>query len=68
MTALGWNHAARIAVRHVSSRLNALTRVPASVKARDRRGIRILVRHAFGRPYFRSRMRSMAETAVTPGE
>ncbi|WP_198415634.1 glycosyltransferase family 2 protein [Cryobacterium sandaracinum] len=68
MTALGWNHAARVAVRHVSSRLNALTRVPASVKAGDVHGLRILVNHAFGRPYLRSGIRSAAPRAVTPGE
>ena len=68
MTALGWNRAARVAVRHVSSRLNALTRVPASVKAGDGRGVRILVLHAFGRPYFRAGVRSAAPSAVTPGE
>lgn len=52
MAELGWNRAAGVAVRHVSSRLNALTRVPASVRAGDRRGIRILVGHALGRPFF----------------
>lgn len=68
MAALGWNRAAGVAVRHVSSRLNALTRLPSSVKARDGRGLRTLMRHAFGRPYFRSGIRCAVPTAVTPDE
>jgi glycosyltransferase involved in cell wall biosynthesis len=50
MRVLGWNRAARIARWHFSSRLNALTRVPASVKASDRDGVSLLVRYAFRLP------------------
>lgn len=44
----GWRRAARAARFHLSSRINALTRVPGSVRARDTAGTRALVRHAFG--------------------
>jgi glycosyltransferase involved in cell wall biosynthesis len=44
--ARGWTRAARIARLHVSSRLHALARLPGTLKARDLRGARELVRHA----------------------
>lgn len=44
----GWRRAARIAHRHTSSRLNALTLLPAAVRKGHRRGMRTLARHAFG--------------------
>ena len=46
MTALGWKRAARVASRHYSSRLNAVTRIPASITAKDRQGTRALLGHA----------------------
>jgi Predicted glycosyltransferases len=46
--ALGWRRARRVALRHSSSRLNALTRLPAAIAARDGRGLGLLMRHAFG--------------------
>lgn len=47
MRALGWRRAAGAATRHVSSRLNAVTRMPAALRARDGRGIRSLLGHVF---------------------
>lgn len=44
----GWPHAARTARWHISSRINAITRLPEAVSARHRAGIRILARHALG--------------------
>ncbi|MDY7542789.1 glycosyltransferase family 2 protein [Cryobacterium sp. 5B3] len=49
MTALHWSKAARIARRHLSSRLNALTRLPSSIGAGDRNGTALLLRHVIGR-------------------
>ena len=46
--ARGWHKAARSARFHVSSRINALTRVPSAFAARDQAGARALVGHAFG--------------------
>lgn len=43
---LGWTAAARAAHHHWSSRLNAVTRMPSALAARDRDGARILWRHA----------------------
>jgi glycosyltransferase involved in cell wall biosynthesis len=43
---LGWRRARRIARHHWSSRLNAITRLPAAIASRDAAGIRELVRHA----------------------
>lgn len=43
----GWSHAAGIASAHLSSRLNALTRVPSALRSRDVRGVQVLLRHAF---------------------
>lgn len=48
MSEIGWTEAQRRARRHTSSRLNALTKIPAAVLARDGRGTRMLVRHVFG--------------------
>ncbi|MDQ4105212.1 MAG: hypothetical protein M3186_16430, partial [Actinomycetota bacterium] len=48
MESRGWTRAARIAHRHVSSRLNALTLLPTAVRMRHRSGTRRLARHAFG--------------------
>lgn len=44
----GWKRATRAARLHLSSRMNALTRIPDAVRARRSDGIRILVRHALG--------------------
>lgn len=43
---LGWVRARRAARRHASSRLNALSRLPSAVAARDFRGAELLARHA----------------------
>lgn len=48
MESRGWHQAARIARRHTSSRLNALTLMPTAVRNRHRSGMRALARHAFG--------------------
>jgi glycosyltransferase involved in cell wall biosynthesis len=45
---LGWHRAARIARRHVPSRLNALSEMPAAMRSGDSDGRRALLRHAFG--------------------
>ncbi|TDQ02871.1 glycosyltransferase involved in cell wall biosynthesis [Leifsonia sp. 115AMFTsu3.1] len=42
---LGWRRAARVAVAHWTSRLNAVTKVPATVANRDRAGMRALRHH-----------------------
>jgi glycosyltransferase involved in cell wall biosynthesis len=47
-SARGWKRAAATAQMHVSSRINALTRIPDAVKVRQGAGIRLLVRHAIG--------------------
>ncbi|NUR26110.1 MAG: glycosyltransferase [Catenulispora sp.] len=47
MTALGWPRAAKAARRYTSSRLHALTLMPAALKARSGPGVRNLARHAF---------------------
>jgi glycosyltransferase involved in cell wall biosynthesis len=46
--ALGWTGAARAARSHISSRLHAMTELPAAVKARNPIGVRALLRHATG--------------------
>ncbi|MGH3898540.1 MAG: glycosyltransferase family 2 protein [Pseudonocardiaceae bacterium] len=48
MQSRGWHRAARIARRHTSSRLNALTLLPTAARKRHRSGMRALARHAFG--------------------
>ena len=45
---LGWRRAARAARRHLSSRLNALSELPAALRTGDVAGRRALTRHAFG--------------------
>ncbi|HEX5405438.1 MAG TPA: glycosyltransferase [Pseudonocardiaceae bacterium] len=44
----GWDRAARVAHHHVSSRLHALTLLPAAMLGGQRNGARMLARHAFG--------------------
>lgn len=44
----GWHQAARVARRYVSSRLHAITLLPAAIKGRQAEGVRTLSRHAFG--------------------
>ncbi len=48
MTARGWPRAGRAARRHLSSRLNALIRLPAAARSGGAGGVRTLARHAFG--------------------
>jgi hypothetical protein len=50
LSALGWSRAARAARHHVSSRLHALTYLPAAVRRRHVTGIRNLSTHVLGRP------------------
>jgi glycosyltransferase involved in cell wall biosynthesis len=45
---LGWKHAQRAARWYLSSRLNALTRVPLAIRQRNPRGVRALVTHSLG--------------------
>lgn len=45
--ARGWTRAARAAKWHLSSRINAATKLPSAVIARDGRSLRTLARHAF---------------------
>ena len=45
----GWTDAARAARIHLSSRINALTRMPSAIRARDRAGLAVLARHVFRR-------------------
>ncbi|GAA3439615.1 glycosyltransferase family 2 protein [Kutzneria kofuensis] len=44
----GWPRAAKAARAHLSSRLHALTVLPAVLKQRNAAGVKTLVRHAFG--------------------
>jgi glycosyltransferase involved in cell wall biosynthesis len=44
----GWKRAARAGHWRVSSRLNALSRVPSAARAKDAAGTRSLLAHAFG--------------------
>lgn len=46
---LGWKRAARAARWHLSSRLNALTRLPFAVRQGNGRGVVALLRHAAGK-------------------
>ena len=43
----GWHRAARAARWHLSSRLNALSRIPGALRSRQP-GAAVLLRHAFG--------------------
>ncbi|MDN4639286.1 glycosyltransferase [Agreia sp. PsM10] len=45
---LGWHRAARVARRHVPSRLNALSELPAALRSGDSDGRRALLRHVLG--------------------
>lgn len=46
---MGWTRAARAARIHLTSRLNALSELPAALRASDPTGRRTLARHVFGR-------------------
>jgi glycosyltransferase involved in cell wall biosynthesis len=48
MAAHGWPRAARAARHHLSSRINALTRLPVALARGRGDGARVLARHAFG--------------------
>ncbi|HEX3646961.1 MAG TPA: glycosyltransferase family 2 protein, partial [Pseudonocardiaceae bacterium] len=48
MRAHGWDHAAKVAHRHVSSRLHALTRLPGALRRGRVAEVRVLARHTFG--------------------
>jgi glycosyltransferase involved in cell wall biosynthesis len=50
MTARGWPRAARAARWHVSSRLHAVTMMPAAARQRSAAGLRVLAGYAFGPP------------------
>jgi hypothetical protein len=50
-SARGWFRAARVARRHFSSRLNALTELPRAILNRNRIGRSTLTRHILGLPY-----------------
>lgn len=41
----GWQHARKVALRHMSSRLNAATKVTGAIAARDPVGVAELIRH-----------------------
>jgi hypothetical protein len=43
-----WKRAEKAAALHLSSRINALTRLPQAIKARQRSSVRVLVGHALG--------------------
>lgn len=47
MKSLGWHSAARAALLHVSSRLNAVVQLPVAARRRDPRAVRNLSRHVF---------------------
>ncbi|MGO7983426.1 hypothetical protein ACC691_36870, partial [Rhizobium johnstonii] len=44
----GWKRAAAAAHHHVSSRLNAITRIPSAIASRDSAGTRSLLAHSLG--------------------
>ena len=48
MEACGWHRAAKTARRHMSSRLHALTMVPAAMRQRNAAGVKVLGKYAFG--------------------
>jgi hypothetical protein len=50
MAARGWPRAARAARNHLSSRINALTMLPAALRQRRSGGVSALARHVLGRP------------------
>lgn len=47
LDAMGWHRAARAARRHVTSRLNAATKLPGAIRVGDRDGRSSLLRHVF---------------------
>jgi hypothetical protein len=47
--AIGWNHAARVARWHLTSRLHALLELPAAMRRGNQAGRRSLTRHLFGK-------------------
>ncbi|MDR6973260.1 glycosyltransferase family 2 protein [Leifsonia shinshuensis] len=47
LDAMGWRRAARAARRHVTSRLNAATKLPGAIRGGDRDGRSSLLRHVF---------------------
>ena len=49
--ALGWPRAARVARRHLSSRLNAVTELPGAILKNNAAGRSTLTRHILGLPY-----------------
>jgi glycosyltransferase involved in cell wall biosynthesis len=51
MDGMGWSRAARVARRHLSSRLNAMTELPGTILSRDSLGRRVITAHILGRPY-----------------
>jgi glycosyltransferase involved in cell wall biosynthesis len=50
---LGWKRAARVARRHLSSRLNAASELPGAIRSRNVAGRSTLTRHILGLPYKR---------------
>ena len=48
-SALGWKRASRAARAHLTSRLSALSELPAAIRAGNPDGRKSLLRHAFGR-------------------
>lgn len=50
-SALGWRTAARAARNHFTSRMNALTEIPAAIRTGNAAGRRTLIQHVFSRPY-----------------
>ncbi|WP_238016569.1 glycosyltransferase family 2 protein [Dactylosporangium sp. AC04546] len=55
MEAHGWPRAAKAARWHLSSRIHALTMLPAAAKQRSGSSVRVLTRYAFGPPRQTSR-------------
>ena len=49
--AIGWRRAARVARRHFSSRMNALTELPGAILHHNHIGRSTLTRHILGLPY-----------------
>ncbi len=48
MADAGWRHAARVARVHLSSRLNAASKLPGAIRRRNTADVRSLARHIFG--------------------
>ncbi|WP_426511238.1 glycosyltransferase family 2 protein [Dactylosporangium sp. McL0621] len=51
MDAHGWRRAAKAARWHLSSRIHALTMLPAAAKQRSAGSVRVLTKYAFGKPH-----------------